>query len=118
MKQGTVRFEDTIHRTNVWQQIADQSEELNNQLSSKSTERAVPKKLEFREKLDSQRFIMQFESKYLQLGKRVNKLIELYRSGTSMKSILPRLKKMIEKESNRKEDILESKHVNLRRKNN
>jgi len=56
------------------------------------------------EKLESQRFIMEFESKYLNLGKRVNKLIELYRNGSSMKSILPRLKKIIEKESNRKEE--------------
>ena len=40
----------------------------------------------------------------MNLGKRVNKLIELYRNGSSMKSILPRLKKIIEKESNRKEE--------------
>ena len=47
---------------------------------------------------------MEFESKYLNLGKRINKLIDLYRNGSSMKSILPRLKKIIEKESNRKEE--------------
>jgi DNA mismatch repair protein MutS2 len=56
------------------------------------------------DKLKNQRSIMEFESKYLNLGKRVKKLIELYRNGSSMKSILPRLKKIIEKESNRKEE--------------
>ena len=52
----------------------------------------------------NQRFMMEFESNYLNLGKRLNKLIELYRNGSSMKSILLRLKKIIEKESNRKEE--------------
>ena len=119
LKQGTVRFEDTIHH---YQRLATDlqinQEELNNQLSEVNLQKEqYQKKLESLEKkLESQRFIMQFESKYLQLGKRVNKLIELYRSGSSMKSILPRLKKIIEKESNRKEDVLESKHVNTKKK--
>ena len=69
-----------------------------------------------KEKLDSQRFIMEFESKYLQLGKRVNKLIELYRNGTSMKSIVPRLKKIIEKELNRKEEKKEKANMIKKRK--
>ena len=40
---------------------------------------------------------MEYESKYLNLGKRVNKLIETYRNGSTMKSILPRLKKLLRK---------------------
>ena len=54
------------------------------------------------DKLESQRIVMEVESKHLQLGKRVNKLIDQYKNGSSLKSILPRLKKIIEKESNRK----------------
>jgi hypothetical protein len=59
---------------------------------------------------------MEFESKYLQLGKRVNKLIELYRNGTAMKSILPRLKKILELEANRKEEKTEDPKLLQKRK--
>ena len=107
LKHGTVRFEDTIHhyqRLSTELQLAQ--EELSKQVltvdaKKKHYEHIITKT---EEKLESQRFIMEFESKYLNLGKRVNKLIELYRNGSSMKSILPRLKKIIEKESNRKEE--------------
>ena len=68
------------------------------------------------EKLESQRYILEFETKYLNLGKRVNKLIELYRNGSSMKSILPRLKKIIEKESNRKEEKVTNLKLSKKRK--
>ena len=59
---------------------------------------------------------MEFETKYLNLGKRFNKLIELYRNGSSMKSILPRLKKIIEKESNRKEEKVINLKLSKKRK--
>ena len=36
------------------------------------------------DKLSNQRFIMEFESKYLNLGKRVNKLIEIHRNGSTI----------------------------------
>ena len=68
------------------------------------------------EKLESQRYILEFETKYLNLGKRFNKLIELYRNGSSMKSILPRLKKIIEKESNRKEEKVINLKLSKKRK--
>ena len=45
------------------------------------------------DKLSNQRFIMEFESKYLNLGKRINKLIELYRNGSTMKSIFTSIEK-------------------------
>ena len=107
LKHATVRFEDTIHhyqRLSTELQFAQ--EELSKQVltvdaQKKHYEQIITKT---KEKLESQRFIMEFESKYLNLGKRLNKLIELYRNGSSMKSILPRLKKIIEKESNRKEE--------------
>ena len=86
-------------------------EELKEQASVVDAQRdAYELKLKsIEEKLESQRFIMEFQSKYLQLGKRVNKLIELYREGTTMKSILPRIRKIIEKESNRKEEFNENR---------
>ena len=68
------------------------------------------------EKIESQRTTMEFESKYLQLGKRINKIIELYRDGTTMKSVLPRLKKIIELESNRKEESKEDPRQVAKRK--
>jgi len=119
LKQGTVRFEDTIHhyqRLTTELQLAQ--EELRKQESVVGSQKEeYEKKLNMvKEKLESQRFIMEFESKYLQLGKRVNKLIELYCNGTAMKSILPRLKKMIEKESNRKEEKIEDPKLIQKRK--
>ena len=47
---------------------------------------------------------MEFDSNIVQLGKRINKLVESYKKGSTLKSILPRLKKIIELESNRKQD--------------
>ena len=47
---------------------------------------------------------MEFDSNIVQLGKRINKLVESYKNGSTLKSILPRLKKIIELESNRKQD--------------
>ena len=112
-------FEDTIHhyqRLTTELQLAQ--EELRKQefvVNSQKEEYQIKLKT-VKEKLDSQRFIMEFESKYLQLGKRVNKLIELYRNGTSMKSIVPRLKKIIEKELNRKEEKKENANLIKKRK--
>ena len=107
LKHGTLRFEDTIHH---YQRLTTELQMAQEELS-KQVLTVENKKIKYdniitkaNEKLDSQRFILEFESKYLNLGKRINKLIELYRNGTSMKSILPRLKKIIEKESNRKEE--------------
>jgi len=119
LKQGTVRFEDTIHhyqRLTTELQLAQ--EELRKQESVVGSQKEeYEKKLNtVKEKLESQRFIMEFESKYLQLGKRMNKLIELYRDGTAMKSILPRLRKIIEKESNRKEEKIEDPNLIKKRK--
>lgn len=119
LKQGTLRFEDTIHhyqRLTTELQLAQ--EELRKQefvVNSQKEEYQIKLKT-VKEKLDYQRFIMEFESKYLQLGKRVNKLIELYRNGTSMKSIVPRLKKIIEKELNRKEEKKENANLIKKRK--
>lgn len=111
LKNGTVRFEDTIHhyqRLTAEMQLSQ--EELMEQASVVNAQRdAYELKLKsIEEKLESQRFIMEFQSKYLQLGKRINKLIELYREGTAMKSIMPRIRKIIEKESNRKEEFNEN----------
>ena len=111
LKNGTVRFEDTIHhyqRLTAEMQLSQ--EELMEQASVVNAQRdAYELKLKsIEEKLESQRFIMEFQSKYLQLGKRINKLIELYREGTTMKSIMPRIRKIIEKESNRKEEFNEN----------
>tara|TARA_Y100000385_G_scaffold291963_1_gene374762 strand:- start:4991 stop:7069 length:2079 start_codon:yes stop_codon:yes gene_type:complete len=105
LKQGAVRFEDTIHHyqklTSELQVIRDdvalQKFELDNQKKN-----YVLKLGKVEDKLQSQRIVMEIESKNLQLGKRVNKLIDQYKNGASIKSILTRLKKIIEKESNRK----------------
>lgn len=120
LKQGTVRFEDTIHN---YQRLTTELQFAQEELSKQEKvvedlQQDYQAKVEtVEEKLESQRFIMEFESKYIQLGKRVNKLIELYRNGTSMKSIIPRLKKMIEKESNRKEEkVTDPKLIQKRKK--
>lgn len=119
LKHGTVRFEDTIHHyQRLTTELQMAQEELSKQVltvdaQKKHYEHIITKT---EEKLESQRFIMEFESKYLNLGKRVNKLIELYRNGSSMKSILPRLKKIIEKESNRKEEKVENLKLSKKRK--
>ncbi len=106
LKQGTVRFEETIHHyQRLTTELQFAQEELRKQQAIVGSQQdEYDEKLKsVKEKLESQRFTMQFESKYLQLGKRVNKLIELYRNGSTMKSILSRLKKIIELESNRKD---------------
>lgn len=119
LKQGTVRFEDTIHN---YQRLTTELQFAQEELSKQeqvveALQQEYKCKLEtVEEKLESQRFIMEFESKYIQLGKRVNKLIELYRNGTAMKSIIPRLKKIIEKESNRKEEKVENPKLIQKRK--
>lgn len=119
LKQGTVRFEDTIHhyqRLTTELQLAQEELSQQERVVDAQKEEYEKKLTKVEEKLESQRFIMEFESKYLQLGKRVNKLIELYRNGTAMKSILPRLKKIIEKESNRKEETKEDPKLIKKRK--
>ena len=105
LKQGAVRFEDTIYHYQklttelqiIQDDIALQKFELSNQ---KKKYAFMLEKVE--DKLESQRIVMEIESKNLQLGKRVNKLIEKYKNGSSFKSIITHLKKIIEKESNRK----------------
>jgi len=119
LKQGTVRFEDTIHhyqRLTTELQLAQETLRKQESVVGSQKEEYEKKLNTVKEKLESQRFIMEFESKCLQLGKRVNKLIELYRNGTAMKSILPRLKKIIEKESNRKEEKIEDPKLIKKRK--
>ena len=119
LKQGTVRFEDTIH---TYQRLTTElqfaKEELNKrELQVESDKKEYENKLsDLKAKIESQRYIMEFESKYLQLGKRINKLIELYRNGSAMKTVLPRLKKIIELESNRKEKIVENPKLVQKRK--
>ena len=107
LKHGTVRFEDTIHyyqRLTSELQIAQ--EELSKQVLSVDAQKKhydhIITKTE--EKLESQRYILEFETKYLNLGKRFNKLI------------LPRLKKIIEKESNRKEEKVTNLKLSKKRK--
>jgi len=110
LKQGTVRFEDTIHNyQRLTTELQISQEELTKQESIVSAHKNEYEKklLNLNEKIESQRSIMEFESKYLQLGKRINKLIESYRNGSTMKVVLARLKKIIELESNRKEEHLE-----------
>jgi len=107
LKNGTLRFEDTIHHyQRLSRDLQLAKDELKKQDDSvRAQKEDYDKKLEsLQQKIESQRFIMEFESKYLQLGKKVNKFIELYRDGNSMKSIISRFKKIIEKESNRKEE--------------
>jgi len=119
LKQGTVRFEDTIHHyQRLTTELQFAQEELRKQESVVDSQRKeYDKKLKsVEEKLESQRFTMEFESKYLQLGKRINKLIELYRNGTAMKSILPRLKKILELEANRKDEKVEDPKLVQKRK--
>lgn len=105
LKQGVVRFEDTIHH---YQKLTSELQIIQDDLALQKFELSNQKKnyalkLEkIEDKLESQRIVMEIESKNLQLGKRVNKLIDQYKNGSSIKSILPRLKKIIEKESNRK----------------
>ena len=119
LKHGTVRFEDTIHHyQRLTTELQFAQEELRKQEAVVSSQQEeYDKKLKsVEEKLESQRFTMEFESKYLQLGKRVNKLIELYRNGSAMKSILPRLKKILELEANRKEESKEDPRLLKKRK--
>lgn len=119
LKNGTLRFEDTIHH---YQQLSRDLELAKNELKTqnetvKAQKEDYDKKLQsLQQKIESQRFIMEFESKYLQLGKRVNKFIELYREGSSMKSIVSRFKKIIEKESNRKEENRKNPKKNQKHK--
>ena len=107
LKEEIVSFEDTIHHyQRLMSEFQLAQDELNIQEKEIESYRSeYENKLnKLEDELSNQRFIMEFESKYLNLGKRVNKLIELYRNGSTMKSIFPRLKKIIEKESNRKEE--------------
>ena len=107
LKSGTVRFEDTIHH---YQRLTTELElSRDSVLSQEVTVAALKneydeklKKLE--SKIASHRATMEFDSNIVQLGKRINKLVESYKNGSTLKSILPRLKKIIELESNRKQD--------------
>ena len=105
LKKGAVRFEDTIHH---YQKLTSELQIIQEDVALQKFELGKQKKKyalkleKVEDKLESQRIVMEVESKHLQLGKRVNKLIDQYKNGSSLKSILPRLKKIIEKESNRK----------------
>ncbi len=105
LKKGAVRLEDTIHH---YQKLTSELQIIQEDVALQKFELGKQKKKyalkleKVEDKLESQRIVMEVESKHLQLGKRVNKLIDQYKNGSSLKSILPRLKKIIEKESNRK----------------
>lgn len=107
LKSGTVRFEDTIHH---YQRLTTELElSRDSVLSQEATVASLKneydeklKKLE--SKIASHRATMEFDSNIVQLGKRIKKLVESYKKGGTLKSILPRLKKIIELESNRKQD--------------
>ena len=119
LKQGTVRFEDTIHHyQRLTTELEFSQEKLRKQeiIVQKSQVEYKNKLIHLEAKIESQRDIMDLESKYLQLGKRINKIIEVYKNGTAMKSILPRIKKIIELESNRKEEHKEDPKLAKKRK--
>ena len=105
LKKGAVRLEDTMHH---YQKLTSELQIIQEDVALQKFELGKQKKKyalkleKVEDKLESQRIVMEVESKHLQLGKRVNKLIDQYKNGSSLKSILPRLKKIIEKESNRK----------------
>lgn len=107
MKKGTIRFEDSIHR---YQRLSTElqlsQEDLKRQESRlENQQKDYAEKLkDLDRKIESQRFTMEFESRYLHLGKRLNKLIEAYRAGATIRSIVPRFKKLLEVEVNKKEE--------------
>jgi DNA mismatch repair protein MutS2 len=119
LKSGTVRFEDTIHH---YQRLTTELELSRDSVLSQET-RVSSLKNEYDEKLKkleskiaSHRATMEFDSNLVQLGKRINKLVESYKNGSTLKSILPRLKKIIELESNRKQDQREDVKTSKERK--
>jgi DNA mismatch repair protein MutS2 len=119
LKSGTVRFEDTIHH---YQRLTTDLELSRDSVLSQET-RVASLKNEYDEKLKkleskiaSHRATMEFDSNLVQLGKRINKLVESYKNGSTLKSILPRLKKIIELESNRKQDQREDVKTSKERK--
>jgi len=106
LKHGTVRFEDTIHHyQRLTTELQLSQEDLTNQeqLVASLQNEFETKLAKLESKIESHRSIMEYDSKFLQLGKRIGKLIESYRNGSALKVIMPRLKKIIELESNRKE---------------
>ena len=125
LKSGTVRFEDTIHH---YQRLTTELElsrdsVLSQEVTVASLKNEYDEKLKKLEsKIASHRATMEFDSNIVQLGKRINKLVESYKNGSTLKSILPRLKKIIELESNRKQDhrddVKTSKERKVRKKVN
>jgi len=125
LKSGTVRFEDTIHH---YQRLTAELElsrdsVLSQEVTVASLKNEYDEKLKKLEsKIASHRATMEFDSNIVQLGKRINKLVESYKNGSTLKSILPRLKKIIELESNRKqvhrEDVKTIKERKVRKKVN
>lgn len=119
LKDGTVRFEDTIHnyqRLTTELQISKEKFVKQEAFVDRAKSEYKNKLLKLDAKIESQRELMDFESKYLNLGKRISKIIEAYRKGTAMKSILPRIKKIIELESNKKEENKENSKFSKLRK--
>ena len=107
LKSGTVRFEDTIHHYQRLTTDLELSRDsvLSQEVTVASLKNEYDEKLKKLEsKIASHRATMEFDSNIVQLGKRINKLVESYKNGSTLKSILPRLKKIIELESNRKQD--------------
>ena len=125
LKSGTVRFEDTIHH---YQRLTTELElsrdsVLSQEVTVASLKNEYDEKLKKLEsKIASHRATMEFDSNIVQLGKRINKLVESYKNGSTLKSILPRLKKIIEFESKRKgdhrEDVKTIKERQVRKKVN
>jgi DNA mismatch repair protein MutS2 len=125
LKSGTVRFEDTIHHYQRLTTDLELSRDsvLSQEVTVASLKNEYDEKLKKLEsKIASHRATMEFDSNIVQLGKRINKLVESYKNGSTLKSILPRLKKIIELESNRKQDhrddVKTSKERKVRKKVN
>ena len=119
LKDGTVRFEDTIHnyqRLTTELQISKEKLAKQEVVVNKAKLEYENKLKKLDEKIESQRDLMDMESNYVQLGKRIGKIIEVYKKGSAMKSILPRIKKIIELESNRKEENKEDTKLAKKRK--
>ena len=119
LKSGTVRFEDTIHHYQRLTTDLELSRDsvLSQEVTVASLKNEYDEKLKKLEsKIASHRATMEFDSNLVQLGKRINKLVESYKKGSTLKSILPRLKKIIELESNRKQDQREDVKTSKERK--
>lgn len=120
LKHGTVRFEDTIYhyqRLTTELQLSQEALTEQEHYVAELISEFETKLVKLESKIESHRSIMEYDSKFLQLGKRIGKLIESYRKGSALKVIMPRLKKIIELESNRKEEHKEDPKLVVKKKN-